>query len=98
MAPFEKEAHDDYMAALIERGVIGFLGVLLLVASIGRRTLSVAAGRLTEGYAAVVVRPNALLGAVAGTAVAGLVYELFHVRHVWALFAFVAAVQIWGRR
>jgi hypothetical protein len=98
MAPFEKEAHDDYMAALIERGVIGFLGVLLLVGSLGRRTLSVATGKLTEGYAAVVVRPNALLGAVAGTAVAGLVYELFHVRHVWALFAFVAAVQIWGRR
>ena len=31
MAPFEKEAHDDYVAALIERGVLGFLGIVLLV-------------------------------------------------------------------
>lgn len=98
MAPFEKEAHDDYMAALIERGFIGFIGILVLVASIGRRTLSVAAGRLSEGYAAAIVRPNALLGAVAGTLVAGFVYELFHVRHVWALFAIVAAAGLWGRR
>ena len=35
-------------------------------------------------------------GLTAGTLVAGTVYELFHVRHVWALFAIPAAVSIWG--
>jgi len=45
-----------------------------------------------------VVRPNALAGALAGTLVAMTVYELLHVRHVWTLFAVVAAVSIWGRR
>ena len=25
------------------------------------------------------------------------VYELLHLRHIWALFAFVAAISIWGR-
>jgi hypothetical protein len=98
LAPFVKEAHDDYFAALIERGVIGFVGLMLLYAAIGRRTPSLATGRLSAGYAAVVVRPHALVGALVGAMVAGAVYELLHVRHLWTLFAFVAALHAWGRR
>ena len=51
-------------------------------------------------HASVVVRPNALVGAFAGTLVAMAVIELLHVRHVWTLFAFVAALSIqeWERR
>ena len=98
MAPFEKEAHDDYVAALIERGVLGFLGIILLVVILGRRTLFTATGNLTEGFAKVVIRPNALAGAVAGTLVAGTVYELLHVRHVWTLFGLVTALAIWGTK
>jgi hypothetical protein len=26
------------------------------------------------------------------------VYELLHVRHVWTLFAIVAAIYAWGRQ
>jgi hypothetical protein len=96
-APFVKEAHDDYLAALIERGVLGFLGVVLLVAALARYGLLLARARLADGFAAVVVRPNALVGAVAGTMVVSVVYEIFHVRHVWTLFAFVAALALWGR-
>jgi hypothetical protein len=98
MAPFEKEAHDDYVAALIERGALGFLGIILLVVILGRRTLFSATGNLTEGFAKVVIRPNALAGAVAGTLVAGTVYELLHVRHVWTLFGLVTALAIWGTK
>ena len=43
-------------------------------------------------------KPNALVGAVCGTMLASTVYELLHLRHLWALFAMVAAVSIWGRR
>jgi hypothetical protein len=96
LAPFAKEAHDDYFAALIERGVLGLLGILLLVFSLGLRALSLARRRLAEGYRAVVIRPNALVGAVAGTVVASTTNEFFHVRHVWTLFAFVAALSAWG--
>jgi hypothetical protein len=96
-APLIKEAHDDYLAALIERGPIGFVGVLLLVFGLAARALFATRVRLADGFAATVRRPNALMGAVAGTLVAGVVYELLHVRHVWTLFAFVAAVWIWGR-
>jgi hypothetical protein len=98
MAPFEKEAHDDYVAALIERGALGFLGLALLVVILARRTLFSATGNLTEGFAKVVIRPNALAGAVAGTLVAGTVYELLHVRHVWTLFGLVTALAIWGTK
>jgi hypothetical protein len=93
-----KEAHNDYFAALIERGPVGFLGILLLVASVGLRALSVTTTKLSERFADIVVRPNALVGALAGTLLAMTVYELLHVRHVWALFAIVAALSIWGRR
>jgi O-antigen ligase len=91
-----KEAHNDYFAALIERGPLGFLGIILLVASVMFRALSVVRAKLDGGFASVVVRPNALVGALAGTLIAMTVYELLHVRHVWALFAVVASLSIWG--
>jgi hypothetical protein len=96
-ASYVKEAHDDYLASLIERGLLGVLGLVLLVFSIGVRTLSLCSPRLKEAVGAVVVRPNALVGAVAGTMAAGFAYELLHVRHVWTLFAVVAALYVWGR-
>ena len=98
MVALVKEAHDDYFAALIERGPVGFIGILILVASLLLRSLSTIKTTLATGFSDVVVRPNALAGALAGTLVAMTVYELLHVRHVWALFGVVAAVSIWGRR
>jgi hypothetical protein len=97
LAPFVKEAHDDYFAALIERGVIGLLGIVLLYGAVVTRLPALAGRRLAPGWAAVVVRPHALVGAVVGAAVAGAVYELLHVRHLWTLFALVAALHAWGR-
>jgi O-Antigen ligase len=96
-APFIKEAHDDYIAALIERGVVGFLGVVILVTVLVRHAARIARPGLSAGFAAVVARPHALVGALAGTMVVSIVYEIFHVRHVWTLFAFLAALSIWGR-
>jgi O-antigen ligase len=97
MAPYVKEAHDDYLAALLERGAIGFVGLLLLFAAIGARAFSLNSGRLSPGFAAAVMKPNALVGAFAGTIVAGTAYEFLHLRHVWTLFAFIAALYTWGR-
>jgi O-antigen ligase len=96
-APLIKEAHDDYFAALLERGALGLFALLLLFGSVGLRGISITRSRLKSGYAAVITRPNALLGAVAGTFVAATVGEFLHARHVWTLFAFVAALYIWGR-
>jgi predicted MFS family arabinose efflux permease len=35
------------------------------------------------------------MGAAAGTLIGGTVYELLHVRHIWALYAVVAAASLW---
>jgi O-antigen ligase len=95
-APFVKEAHDDYVAALTERGVLGFVGIVLLVGAIAGRALSTLRRR-ASGHASALVRPNAIVGAIAGTFVTMAVVELLHARHVWTLFAFVAAVSLQGR-
>jgi O-antigen ligase len=96
-ATFQKEAHDDYLAALIERGLIGFAGVLLLAAAVLMRGTGAVRDGMRNGYEAVVVRPNALLGAALGTLVAASFYGVLHNRHVWTLFAIVAAASFWGR-
>jgi O-antigen ligase len=96
-APIVKEAHDDYVAALLERGAIGFVGLVLLIGSLAVRSFSFSTGNLSRGFDRVVAKPHALAGAVAGTFAAAALYEVLHLRHVWALFAFVAAVSIWGR-
>jgi O-antigen ligase len=97
MAPYVKEAHDDYFASVMERGLIGGLGLLLLIGALAVYASPLISGRLKPGYRAVLVRPNALVGALAGTMVAQAVYELLHVRHVWVLYALIAAVYLWGR-
>jgi O-antigen ligase len=97
-APVVKEAHNDYAAALIERGVLGFLGLTALVMGLLLRTPQLDGNRLNAGFAAVALRPHALVGAVAGTLVAMTAYELLHLRHLWALFALFAALCIWGRK
>lgn len=98
LAPYVKEAHDDYLAALIERGVLGFLALMLLLGAVLTRTAPLVSGRLAAGFAAAVPRSHVLVGAVVGLLAAMAVNELLHVRHVWTLFAFVAALHAWGRR
>jgi O-antigen ligase len=92
------EAHNDYLAALVERGVLGALALVVLIAAVVGRTWLVLAGPLSAPFSAVVPRPEALAGAVLGVLIAGGVYEVLHFRHVWALLGLVAAVHLWGRR
>jgi O-antigen ligase len=96
-APFVKEAHDDYFSALMERGVLGFVALLMLVVAVVYRGWIVARPRPGPGVTSVIAHPNALFGALIGTLVASTVYELLHVRHVWALFGLLAALSLWSR-
>lgn len=96
-APFVKEAHDDYLSALMERGVLGFFALLMLIVAVVHRGWIVARPRPGPGGASFIVHPNALFGALIGTFVASTVYELLHVRHVWALFGLLAALSLWAR-
>jgi O-antigen ligase len=98
-APFVKEAHDDYLAALNERGVLGFLGLALLLGGVMLRALSLLKKPVAAREVPMdLVRANALVGAIAGTLVAMALSELLHDRHVWTLFALVAALALRRRQ
>jgi O-antigen ligase len=97
-APYVKEAHDDYLATLLERGVLGALGLVVLVATVTVRLSRVVGRPLRADYAAVLARPEMLAGACAGMLLSGVFYEVLHFRHLWALFGLIAATDLWGRR
>jgi O-antigen ligase len=98
-AQYVKEAHDDYLAAVVERGILGGVALAWLVAMVAVRSRRI--GRrdaLRPEFAAVLPRPE-LLGAAAGAVLlSAMFYEVLHFRHVWALFGLIAAVELWGRR
>jgi hypothetical protein len=93
-APYVKEAHDDYLATLVERGAFGMVGLLLLLAAVGVRTWLVVSTPLPPRFSDVVPRPEVLFGAVVGCGVAAAFYEVLHFRHVWTLLALVAAIHL----
>lgn len=95
-SPYAKEAHSDYTATLVERGVIGTLGLLLLLGAVGVRARVLVSRPLTPGFAAVIPRPYALLGALVAVLLSAMFYEVLHFRHVWALLGVVAAVAALG--
>lgn len=98
-APYVKSAHDDFAAALLERGLLGLLGAVLLVTSVVVRVMSVRErGRLLHAYRDVVPHPEFLAGAMAAVLVFTVTHESFHDRTVWTLFALIAALYLWARQ
>lgn len=94
--PFPKEAHDDYIAALVERGILGALGLVALIAAVAFRVRSLARGRTAPLFAGVLPRTAPLVGAAIAVAVFSTNEQVLHFRHVWALFALVAAYHLWA--
>jgi len=97
-AEYVKEAHNDYFAALVERGLLGAVGLVLLLATATLRLTRPALAGLRQEYAAVVRRPELLVSAGVTMAIAALFYETLHFRHLWALLGVAAALDLWGRR
>lgn len=91
-APLDTELHDDYLATLVERGIVGATGLALLIGSAAMRCRALMRPPLPPPLAAVLPRPWAIAGAISGLAVAALFYQVLHFRHLWALLALVAAV------
>jgi O-antigen ligase len=93
-APYVKEAHNDYLATLLERGLIGALGLLVLGLAVLVRCLRLVVGTLPQVYADLVPRAWLLgvLGPVMATA-AGF-YEVLHFRHLWAWLGLIAALVL----
>lgn len=90
--PYAKEAHDDYLAALVERGPLGVIGVVLLVFVAALRAGTVLRGPPDPSFAAQIPRPVGLVAASAAFGVAGAYYEVLHFRFLWLLLALVAVL------
>jgi hypothetical protein len=88
--PYAKEAHDDYLAALVERGPLGLLGILTLAASVAWRARRALRGAFRRPWAEPLPRPVGLLAALVAVAAAATYYEVLHFRFIWALFGLVA--------
>jgi hypothetical protein len=96
-APYVKEAHNDYLATLVERGALGGIGLVVLIAVISVRLGRVTFWPQTAGVRELVPRPEYLLGLGCAFAFAGLFYEVLHFRHLWAFLGLIAGIDP-GRR
>jgi O-antigen ligase len=93
-APYVKEAHNDYLAALLERGVLGAIGLLALWAAVIGRCLRLCSRRPDPRLLEVMARPEMLASAALAAATFGWFHEALHFRHVWVVFGLVAATSL----
>jgi O-antigen ligase len=95
-APYAKEAHDDYIAAIVERGLLGGVGLLALIAAVAVRVPVLL--RRPQGLAlrAPIRHTAPIVGVIIGLAVFATNEQVLHFRQVWALFAVIAAYHLWA--
>lgn len=99
LAPYPKQAHDDWTATLLERGVLGFAGLLLLVTEIVVRAARVGGSRRAgPGPPTGLPAPWFLVGALATLADYSITHELLHDRTAWTLLGLLAAFSLWRGR
>jgi O-antigen ligase len=87
-APLGKSLHNDVLAFLLERGIVGLTALLLLIAVVIRWSAKLArAGPVNlDGR---IWRVQGLAAAVAANFAISLTHESYHFRHVWLLLALV---------
>ncbi|GAA2596088.1 hypothetical protein GCM10010411_31860 [Actinomadura fulvescens] len=96
---YVREAHNDYIAAVLERGFLGGAALIVLVFVLLLTCTRVARrDALTPAYARLVPRPELFGALVAVFLISGLFYETLHYRHGWAFFGLIAALALFGRR
>lgn len=90
--PYANEAHDDYLAALSERGVLGLFAFLLLAACAAARASPVIRRPLSAPFAAAVPRPAGIVAALITVSLNSFYEEVQHSRLLWLLLAIVAVL------
>lgn len=98
--PYANEAHDDYLAALVERGALGLFAFLLLIASAASRASPVIRRPLSAPFAAAVPRPAGIVAALLVVSFNSFFEEIQHFRVWWLLLGMVAVLgrDAWQQR
>jgi O-antigen ligase len=91
-----KEAHNDYIATLTERGLFGGAALLLLIGAITARAIALVRVHLRRGFEIAVASTVALVGGVVSLGANGLTHEILHYRQTWAFLAVFAAVYLFA--
>lgn len=92
-APYVKEAHNDYLATIVERGALGGVGLTVLIATVAVRLGRTATRPQTEWVRLLVPRPEFLFALGCGFVVSAFFYEVLHFRHLWAFLGLVAGID-----
>jgi O-antigen ligase len=90
LSPYANEAHNDFLAVLAERGVVGVLGLLLLVGTAAYWAAPLVRRRLSAGFADAVPRPAGLVAGVLALVSISYYEQVLHFRFLWALLGIVA--------
>jgi O-antigen ligase len=93
-ATIVKEAHNDYLGTLVERGPFGLLAVFGLMAAVIARIVAMTRSPLLPRLAAAIPVPAALAGACAAFAATAMTHEVLHYRWFWLLLGILAAVHL----
>jgi O-antigen ligase len=96
--PYVKEAHNDYLATLLERGLVGALGLLVLGVAVAVRCGRLLFYDLPGPYAEAVPRPWLLVVIAPVMATAGGFYEVLHFRHLWTWLGLIAVLALVAER
>ncbi len=91
-AEVAKTPHNDYLATLVERGLLGVVALAGLIAAIFIRVVSVQT--LSPQWLQAIPNPPALAAACLGCALTAITHEVLHYRHFWALLAVIAALYV----
>jgi O-antigen ligase len=93
-----KEAHNDYLGTLVERGPFGLLALFALIGGALARCVSFSGRPLPPRVLAAVPVPAALAGACLAFAITAFTHEVLHYRWLWTLLGVVAALHLLLRR
>jgi len=85
-----KELHSDYLASLVERGLFGFIGLLLILASIARSLARSLKRHTSQGELLWIL---GLAGMFVFTLIDAASHETLHNRHVWLIYAMIVAQE-----
>lgn len=85
--PKKRGLHNDWLSFLVERGVIGFLGIVLLLGAIAKMLFQTLKTKSSKKEFLWII---GLFGMLIFTLSFSMTHEVLHFRHVWCLFVLIA--------